>query len=136
MVCLQESRICESTKIADEFFSFLKPTQELNMLNPEEVRLMTYIYKKLNAMYFNNCKDIAVKYRKTIEYGKKAERYEEIINNSVFLEQMYDENIMKQLKALCINKTDLNYVYKALYFAYQELKVYDLATEYRRKIKL
>lgn len=107
------------------------------MEDPLELEYEFKTYRQLCAMYFRKCRDVTIKYRKTIEYADKAIAVsEQGVKNSNIYEYLYGEEKADEYRALSRSRMDLQYVYRILSLVYNELQEYDLARDYRDKLQL
>lgn len=119
-----------------QIISALRQKREVGMEDPLELEYEFKAYKHMCVMYFRKCRDITVKYRKTIEYADKAiEVREQGVEKSDLYVYLYGEGKADEYRTLSRGRMDLEYIYRVLFLTYNELQEHDLARKYREKLQ-
>lgn len=118
---------------------------EQHRADPLELEYAFKAYQQMCVMFFKQCDDNTIKYRKVIEYGNKAIniKEKETGRSTIYVDlygQKFSEEDSEKLsdercQEISRNRMDLDKIYKILFFVYNELQEYDLARKCLQDMK-
>lgn len=119
----------------------LKEKMRNHLADPLELEYAFKSYQQMCLMFYKQCDDNTVKYRKAIEYGKKAIdiREKEIgraeMYTALYGEEDSDEFSAAKYQDISHSRMDLKNIYRVLISVYNDLREYDLARNYMQKLE-
>lgn len=118
-----------------EIINALKKKQEIHMQDPLELEYAFKAYHHMCMLYYRQCDDITVKYKKIISYAQKAIAVvEEDIDASAMYDELYGKERAEVYREISKERMSLRSVYLTLSSVYSELHEEELAQMYRSKL--
>lgn len=131
------NRYMEAEILFLQIIDALSEKLEVHMADPLELEYAFKAYQQMCVMFYNQCDDSTIKYRKVIEYGNAAIK---IKNEEIGLSALYvdlygqapsvigDEKLSAvKCQEISLERINLENIYKILFLVYNELQEYDLA---------
>lgn len=131
------NRYMEAEDLFLQIIDALSEKLEVHMADPLELEYAFKAYQQMCVMFYNQCDDSTIKYRKVIEYGNAAIKIKnEEIGRSALYVDLYDrapsgtrDGKLSAVKCreISLERINLENIYKILFFAYNDLQEHDLA---------